>query len=413
MKDVLKQLVMITWGIVFLVVCMPLSAYDWGLFTAQNISVEGMGTDILGDETKDSVEYTGALIPWISAPLGDGGDMYLSASLAPHYLNKRWELVPELLRTEVSFRIKETGELTIGRMNYTDSLGLIADGLFDGVYYSIDYSKKGTIGIGAWYTGLLYKRTAYITMTEEDLALYYAVLDYGDFINTYCAPRRIFGAIDWDYYGIGELAELNCTLIGQFDLSGRERLYHSVYLMAKLSIPVKSFVLEAGGCAELAIASQRYYAGFAGELGVGWYLPTSIQDRLMLLARISNGSILDNHIAPFVPITTIPQGGVLRAKLSGLSMISLDYTARFHETFSIQVTSSYFVLSDLISYEGPIKGRDGYFLGNEFYGRVIWSPVSDVYIACGGGVFLPSLGNADRNADMLWRAELVVKMVFF
>ena len=133
----------------------------------------------------------------------------------------------------------------------------------------------------------------------------------------------------------------------------------------------------------------------------------------MLLIRISSGSIIDNHIAPFVPITTVPQGGVLRAKLSGLSMISLDYTGRLSETVSIQLTNSYFVLSDLTTYEGLISGRDGHFLGNEFYGRVIWSPVSDLYINFGGGVFLPSLGNADKNADLIWRAELAVKLAFF
>jgi len=62
---------------------------------------------------------------------------------------------------------------------------------------------------------------------------------------------------------------------------------------------------------------------------------------------------------------------------------------------------------------GAPLGRDGYFLGNEFYGLLTWSPVSDIRITGGGGVFLPSLGNADKSADLQWRVELGALLVLF
>ena len=414
MKDFVNKIKHIVLGVFFiLAVIMPLRALDWGVLADQNIAVEGMGADNLSDNLKDSLEYSGALIPWLSTQLGERADLYASASFTPSYQYKTWEFIPELLRTEVNLRIKDNGELKIGRMTYTDPLGIVADGLFDGVNYSWDYSDKGSLRFGAWYTGLLYKKTAYITMTVEDLELYYAELDYSDFANTYFAPRRLLGAVDWSYYGILDLAELNCAIIGQADLSGREKLYHSLYFMGKLSFPVKSFVFEAGANAEMSIASERFYLSFAGELGAGWYLPTSIQDKLTLSFLLSNGALLDNHISPFLPISTVPQGGVLRAKLSGLSKISLDYTGRFHETLSLQLTNSYFVLSDLASYEGIVGGKEGYFLGDDLFARVFWSPVSDLYINFGAGVFLPMLGNADKDAGVFWRVELGVKLAFF
>ena len=399
-------------GVLFLLGIAPLSAYDWGLAADQNASVEGRGAP--DSHVTDSLEYSAALIPWLLAPLGKGGDLYISASAGVIYKDGEWNLVPEILRTELNLQIKENGELRIGRMNYYDPLGFIACGLFDGIYYYTEFSDNNSIGAGAWYTGLLYKKTAYITITEDDLDLYYEKLDYADFSGTYFAPRRLIAALDWEKYGIGGgLGTLYCTLIGQFDLSGGERLYHSQYLMVKLVLPVKSFIFEFGICAELAEASKRYYGSFAGELEIGWMPPSSIQDKLTLTARFSNGAMPDHNISAIVPITTVPHGYVLRAKVSGLSMLSLDYTARLHESFSINLSGSYFVLSDLNTYHGSLDGKDGYFLGNEFYGRVIWSPFSDLQITAGGGIFLPMLGNADPKAKVLWRAELIVKLAFF
>ena len=389
-----------------------LSAQDWGLLTDQNVKAYSIGTDDITGSAENSLEYTAAVIPWISVPM-ENADLFISAAASAHFADKQWEIIPELLRTEISLRLAQNGTLSVGRIGYTDPLGIVANGLFDGIYYSHD-SERGTIGAGAWYTGLLFKKTAYITMTEEDLDLYYEGLDYSDFAGTYFAPKRAFGALDWDY-SAGDFSALNCALMGQVDLSGREKLYHSIYLMAKLTVPVNSFIFELGGLAETAIASKRYYYSFAGEFGIGWMLPTPIHDKLQLRGRLTNGALPDFNIIPFVPVTTIPQGNVLRTKLSGLSMISLDYTARLHTTFSVQLASSYFILSDLDTYpsNGLIGGTDGFFLGNEFYGRLVWSPVSDLHITAGGGAFLPSMGNADRNAGMIIFAEFTVKLAVF
>ena len=142
-------------------------------------------------------------------------------------------------------------------------------------------------------------------------------------------------------------------------------------------------------------------------------LPGAVNDRLMLSARFSSGEIKDYNIAAFIPITTVPQGFVLRTKLSGLSVLGLDYTARFHESFSFTLAGAYFILSDLNTYQGMPNDRDGYFLGSEFFTRIIWSPFSDLQFIMGAGAFLPMLGNASPKSDILWRAELTMKLAFF
>ena len=382
---------------------LSLTAKDMGLTLDQSGAYEAVGST-------GNFLYTGTLFPWFSAPLTSNIDLYISAGATVDYENETLSVLPELLRTELEFRW-ENAALQVGRMYYADTLGFIVEGLFDGARITADTSW-GVWGLGAWYTGLLYKKSAHITITQDELSAYYAKLEYTDFWDTYFAPRRLVAALDWEDPGFWKQASLRFSLIGQFDLTGSEALHHTQYLAGRFNIPAGSFVFDLGGCVELHERSERFQVSFAGELGIGWFLPTKIQDRLMVTGRLSSGSI-NNDVVAFVPVTTESQGNVLKAKLSGLSMVSLDYTARLHQTLSINISSSYFILSDKITYVGMPGERDGFFLGNEFYGILIWSPVSDLQIKAGGGAFLPSLGNADPHGDVQWRIELGAVLAIF
>jgi len=385
---------------VFFLALLPslfLSASDFGLL------LEG---SVLREITEEK-EYAGGLVPWFTTPLGTAGDFYIAARAQAEYKQDKWTIIPELMRTEVAYRW-DSLEVKAGRIQYSDPLGFIASGLFDGARVSLDIGN-GSLGAGVWYTGLLYKTTAAITMTEADLAAYNTVLEYNNFKDTYFAPRRLLAAVDWEHPALAERILFKAALIGQFDLSGNETRYNSQYVALKAGIPVNRFAFELGGCAEIAQAAGRHQFSFAGELGVSWMPPLGIPNRLMLVGRFSGGTVNDNFTA-FIPITTAAQGNILKAKLSGLSTINLEYIARLHKTFSIGIQDSYFILSDLGTYYGLPAGREGYFLGNEFFGFLVWSPVSDLQFRGGGGVFLPSMGNADPEGKKLWRVEISMNL---
>jgi len=130
------------------------------------------------------------------------------------------------------------------------------------------------------------------------------------------------------------------------------------------------------------------------------------------VARYATGGLADGRTV-FTPLTARYQGDLLKAKFSGLSLLSLDYEIRFHPAISADITSTYFIMNDSQTYKGyPVSGENsgGPFLGNEFCARVSWSPASDLQINLGGGVFLPSLGNTAPDADSMWRLE--IKVVF-
>jgi hypothetical protein len=347
-------------------------AQDFGLILDQTAGYGNL-------QGEGKFDYTGTLIPRYSTFLGDNGEFYISAGITVESLSGTTTVVPELLRTELSWRF-DIGDFKAGRMYYSTPLPFIAEGLFDGARFSLD-TAMGSFSIGAWYTGLLYKKRVNIAMTESELSSNSSKLDYGDFANTYLAPKRFISAIGWEYPNLLDMVRVRLAMLGQFDMSGEE--FNSQYLATRFTLPVNEFVIDLGGCLEMIQDSGDPGLAFAGELGIGWMLPVFTQSQLSLLGRFSSSA--------FQPVTSMPQGDVLKARLSGLSMISLDYTARYNRYISMGLSSSFFMDSgSSISV-------------NEFFGKLFWSPVSDLWLNLGGGVFFPS-----ENTGNLWRLELNV-----
>jgi hypothetical protein len=339
--------------------CPLLLAQDFGLILDQTAAGYSSSQ---GDGRFD---YEATLIPRYSIFLGDEGEFYISAGIKLESLNGSIAVIPELLRTELSWRFG-IGDLKAGRMYYSAPLPFIAEGLFDGARFSLD-TAMGSFSIGAMYTGLLYKNRANITMTESDSA------------NTYFAPQRFISAFGWEYPDLLDVVRVRLALLGQFDLSGED--LNSQYLAARFTMPVEAFVIDLGGCLEMIEDSGDPEVAFAAEVGIGRMLPLFAQSQLSLLGRYSSDT--------FNPVTSMPQGDVLKARLSGLSMISLDYTARYNRTISAGASLSFFAGSEGSS-------------GSEFFGKLYWSPASDLWLNLGGGVFFPFKGNIGN----LWRLEL-------
>ena len=392
--------------IILLLPVFSLSAFDWGLLLNQ-------GTGVLGGNGYDSdFRYSGTLSPWLFFPKS-WGNLYVSLGPEISYENKSAALVVDIYRTELALRIGKAAGIELGRMPYTDPMGFVASGLFDGLRYSQNIAG-GTLALGVWYTGLLYKKSAQITMTEDDYFSYITKLDYKNFADTYFSSRRLLFALDWDNADILDWLQLRLAFLGQVDLNGNGNYYHSQYFAIKTNIHVSNFIFDLGFCPQLAQTPNGIKAGAAWEAAMGLVPPTPTRDLLKLTGRFSNGTTADDsEIAAFVPVTTVEQGDVLKAKLSGLSMLRLDYIIRPLNSLSFNLASSYFILSDKASYTGLPAGKQGHFLGNEFSGKVVFIPLSDLRFNLGLGVFLPSWGNADPDAKALWRVELNMTLAIF
>jgi hypothetical protein len=138
--------------------CFP---QDFGIIPGQKL----LFTD--GEQSSGTTEYTGTVMPWFSAPLGNKADLYVSGGLSARYEDEEWKPLPEIYRFECIFNPLPNLRLEVGRVPFRESLSYVAAGLFDGLSAGLN-TGGGRLSGGLFYTGLLYKKAAYVYMSPED-----------------------------------------------------------------------------------------------------------------------------------------------------------------------------------------------------------------------------------------------------
>ena len=390
-------------------------SFDFGIILNQNISASG----VLG-ESIDFFGYRLGVVPRMQWLFGEIGHFFISLGLTGGY-NGELYFIPELLRTELSYRFGRFG-VTVGRLNYTDPLNSIASSLFDGLQLSHN-SPAGRLSLSAWYTGLLYKNNAIILMTPADRAHFDIPIDRDDMGGTYFAPPRLIVALDYEHPSIAGFMQLNTSLMGQMDLTGNNDKLHSQYFTMRVGIPINNLYVMLGGSfgitqtVDVNADVTLMNVGAAGEVGLVFTLPSNFSSRLSFFGRYASGVSSNNQtFSAFVPITTTYFGNIFRARTTGLISASLDYSARFTNTFGTSIIASYFIRNDLEPINSNlIIDNDGLkrFLGAELFTQFVWNPFSDMQYVLGAGFFIPALGNNWPNARTVWRIDLTTVFALF
>jgi hypothetical protein len=367
-----------------------------------------------GGESDVNSEYTGTAAPWFTAPLGEQGDVYLSGGISAEYSQEEWKAVPELRRFEISCRFGSGLRLEAGRLSYREPLGLVCNGLFDGLALNLDLGKT-LLSAGAFYTGLLYKKTAPITMSPGDY------VDYHD-QDHYFSSRRLVFSLEWGIPVLGDRgAKLDLGIIGQIDLNepddqiAGDAKIHSQYALAKFTLPfLKHVNAEMGALLGVIEDDGGAESCFAVSANLAWLPPGGVNDRLSLGMALSSGARKD-ELKAFLPINAIVQGRTLRPGLSGLALAEGEYTARLHPALSASFEAVYFFRTDTRTYNDPELDRTSLspLLGGEIYGGLTWAPVSDIAFTLGSGAFFPQLGKAfEEDASPRWRVSLETILSF-
>jgi len=385
---------------VFFFCSLSLNAVDFGLVLSQNVE-SNVPTSNIEKTSFDNIKTV--LMPRFSSPLFDNCNLYVSGAIS--YEADSAMVIPELTRTEISLK-REYANLNVGRIFYSDPLGLTASGLFDGAQVSF-ITSNGNIRATGLYTGLLYRKRALITMTPNELKTGNDKVDYDDFANSFFAPKRILAALDYNHPSLAGFIDLKTSILTQLDASGEG--LNSQYFTADLSIPIKSLIFNLGGCFELIEYNDETTPAFVTDIGLTYMLPTKLAKRIKLSWKYSSGVSEDKTIGAFLPITTVSQGEIAEAKLSGLSLLSLDFTGRLAKSLSANTAFTYFIRNDLGTYTNyPVTGGDsqGHLLGAEIFGRLIWTITSEIRLNIGTGAFIPALGDVAPDTDVLWRTKL-------
>ncbi|MCL2765216.1 MAG: hypothetical protein FWD40_08080 [Treponema sp.] len=378
---------------------------DFGFLLDQNIEMD-----------EDLLKYTPGLTPWFSWNDGQGTSVYLSALFSLKYLHFSGErssssgwarplIVPELARCSVGYRFSPAVMIEAGRIGYADILGLTATGLFDGLRLEIGL-PQGSLNVGAFYTGLLFKETAKVQMTAEDAANVAKLFDYDQFEN-YFTPKRALAFARWNM-PVGDSNSLSAELLTQFDLTENTQKLNSQYGALKFDMyPMSMLRLTAGGVFE----AMQYTSGdpmfaFGALAQVKTELPTAVSDWLGFTVKLGSGAMNDT-ITTFTPVSSNPQGSVFTGTLGGLAIIGLDYSAMLLHTLYAECALNYF----LRTYDDPESSGNLY--GAEFWATFVWQPLEDIRATLGAGAFFPGMGNIDAyGSDVLWKITAGISLSF-
>ena len=371
---------------------------DFGLILSQEIELEN-----------DHFIYTPAFTPWFSWEGDKNLSVYISNRFFFEYHNysdnearSGWA-VPvfrsELAYSAVKYRINESMSLEGGRIDYADAIGFAADGLFDGIRFQMDFSK-GALNASVFYTGLLYKETALILMTENDIDNYFE--PWVDDFDYFFASRRFLASVRWDM-PLAEKYSLSAEFLAQSDLNDTKKTLNSQYLeVAVVFNPLNSMEVSGGVIFEaMQSGGGNSSVAFGALAGMKMEMPGSLNDLLKASVKFTTGPQNDESTA-FTPINCTSQGEIFPGILSGLLFPSLDYSVRLHNTLFASGSFRYYIRT----YNDALQ--DGTCYGSELWASVVWQPFDDIRLMVGGGVFLPSFGDVyPKDTDPMGRLNVI------
>jgi hypothetical protein len=398
---------------------------DFGFLLSPSAAWEG------NNSIRDNFMMDIVMAPWLSLAIDSRTDLYFSAGLTQRledykgvdeeswWLQNRFDpdigywWVFELYRAEIDHRLADGSRVRLGRIAHSDPLGFVFSGLFDGLTYTHELGK-GTLGAGVWYTGTQFKKTANITMTVDDTLKYYGEIDFEDLTNSYFSSQRLLGSLWYEYPELPGGMRLNAAFLHQSDLNPQilkqEYRLHSQYLIARFTRPLGRIWTATGGFALELEERDRVRTAAAAELGFSVYPSQTRRDQLSFTGRYSTNGADNSNIAAFAPITTSPQGYVLRARLSGISLIEAAYTSRVTDTLTLEGAAAVFFKSSNASVENAyfMMAPGDWFLGADVYLRGIWAPFSDLMLSASLGTFKPAM-----FSPYIWKFNLAASLAVY
>jgi hypothetical protein len=378
------------------------SAADFGLLLgaeggyAEGISPEGFS-------------ITGTASPWFSAVVTEKINLYMLGKVTVEYAAKDdppESFFFEMGRAEANFRPVPGVSVNLGRRRFGDSAGMIASGLFDGLGGSVSLGSC-TLSLDAFYTGLLYKETAKILMTESDRTTYRKTFDdHG--LEGYFASRRILLALGGEFPGLSPRTSLTLQGLAQIDVNGTLDTQHSQYLEARFTVdPLETLHLALAGIGECAEAGEEIRGSMAAFGRADWEVPGVLADMFSAEFRWTGGNNPGYGMRAFTPVTSTNAGRIFDIAPSALMSAGVSYQARPHAALSAEGGAAWFIRTDSETLrDGDLDGSsDSPFLGSEVYGSLIWAAGSSLRLNAGAGAFFP--GGAFRDgAEIRWKMNL-------
>ncbi|MDR3247290.1 MAG: hypothetical protein LBT39_00765 [Treponema sp.] len=387
--------------VVFLCRAALAGALDFGVIVQEGFEASGGNEPFVPLWTQNAG-------PWFSQVVNEELSFQLSLDFSLAYApansntaGKKWRPVFQVNRAQVLWRPLPLLAVEAGRVFFEDPMGRIASGLFDGVKVTLNW-EQNTLNAALLYSGLQYKERAKIIMTEGDLG------DYAD-NDSYFAPGRLILSAFWQSRYLSDKT-LDLGALGQIDLRSQGEKLHSQYLLGKFSFPVFSFIdVSTGAIIGVKEQDSGGALSFAANLSLAFALPGALADQLSLSGYVSSGSV-GPYLRPYFPVNALAEGEVFRPSLAGIYAVKLSYQLVPFKHTHLNATGRYFWRStrDIIPGVAGLNNSTKDNLGAELYASGIWTPLSDLSLSLGGGVFFPSGPVKELGTEIMWKAAAAV-----
>jgi hypothetical protein len=296
--------------------------------------------------------------------------------------------------------------LGLGRQRFQDPAGFIAAGLFDGAGGSVNLGVC-RLSLGAYYTGLLYKKTAKIILTPGDLERYEKPLGL-EGLEGYFASRRVLLALTGEFPDVTSRMSLSAQALAQIDVNGGSEKLNTHYAEVSVGLePVDPLHITLGGIGELVQGPDKFRGSMAAFAGADWEVPGTLPD-LLTAEWLWTGGNISGTVCAFTPVSGANAGRIFDGGTGALMRAGLSYRARLLAGFSAEGGGAYFIRTDVETLgDADIDGESASrLLGGEVYGSAVWSPDSVFRFSAGGGAFFPGWGGAYReDAAVRWKVN--------
>lgn len=367
-------------------------AWEMGFLLSNELRCENMAG---GDSERPRELFElGKLFGWASFRFAPSTSLYLKASASvtnDAVLDSEsvWKIFGELENARLSVFPHPAFFAEMGRIPYSDILGLIADGAFDGATINF-IGAQHQLSASALYTGLLAKETAKIFLNSDDEQNYYS--------EGYFAPPHLVMALSY-HYATMKGTVFSAEIIRELDT--REGVSAgTLFVLGKAAFALGTrHNLDAGGV--FSLTQENYFLTLAasGLVDVRSRLSTPLPAELEFAVNLFWGDIIQPNYA--MPVISRRQYGVVfDGTPARLLSTKLGYLARLAPPLSFDASLALYSRLDtsyvpywwVYNSNNYNDGATGFLLGEELYAGVVWTPLSDTSLNLGAAFFFPDTG---------------------
>jgi hypothetical protein len=204
---------------------------------------------------------------------------------------------------------------------------------------------------------------------------------------------------------LGEFNALSLEVLAQFDLNGDEKALHSQYGEVQAEFfPASKLGVSAGVLFEtMENGDGEFTAAFGMLASLKTDVPGFLDDGLSVTMKFTSGQWNDTFTS-FAPLNSPAQGTIFSEPLSGLALISADYTVKLPQSLFANGALRYFIRT----FNG--NEDEGYMYGAELWASLVWQPLDDLRFSLGGGLFVPGLGNIYPDGSGAWKVAAALTL---